>query len=83
MLLCNYCVEQTERDKIFRCQTLVKVAEKIDSLDVGRILKNMERRLTDLADKKNGNATKWMCQKVEKTYAAVVAVETTTISINV
>ena len=37
----------------------------------------MERRLTDLVDEKIGNATKMTCDKVEKTYAAVVAVETT------
>ena len=37
----------------------------------------MEKRLTDLVDEKIGNATKMTCDKVEKTYAAVVAVETT------
>ena len=37
----------------------------------------MERRLTDLVDEKIGNATKMTCNKVEKIYAAVVAVETT------
>ena len=37
----------------------------------------MERRLTDLGDEKIGNATKMTCDNVEKTYAAVVAVETT------
>ena len=37
----------------------------------------MERRLTDLVDEKIGIATKMTCDKVEKTYAAVVAVETT------
>ena len=77
MLLCNNCVEQNERDNFIRCQTLSKVAEKIDSLDVGEELKNMERRLTDLVDEKIGNATKMTCDNVEKTYAAVVAVETT------
>ena len=77
MLLCNNCVEQNERDNFIRCRTLAKFAEKIDSLDVGEKLKNMERRLTDLVDEKIGNATKMTCDKVEKTYAAVVAVETT------
>ena len=77
MLLCNNCVEQNERDNFIRCRTLAKVAEKIDSLDIGEKLKNMERRLTDLVDEKIGNATKMTCDKVEKTYAAVVAVETT------
>ena len=52
MLLCNNCVEQNERDNFIRCRTLAKVAEKIDSLDVGEKLKNMERRLTDLVDEK-------------------------------
>ena len=37
----------------------------------------MERRLTDLVEEKIGNATKTTCDKVEKTYTAVVAVETT------
>ena len=37
----------------------------------------METRLTDFVDEKIGNATKMTCDKVEKTYAAVVAVETT------
>ena len=77
MLLCNNCVEQNERDNFIRCRTLAKAAEKIDGLDVGEKLKNMERRLTDLVDEKIGNATKMTCDKVEKTYAAVVAVETT------
>ena len=54
-----------------------KLLKKIDSLNVGEKLKNMERRLTDLVDEKIGNATKMTCDKVEKTYAAVVAVETT------
>ena len=77
MLLCNDCVEQNERDNVIRCRTLAKVAEKIDSLDVVEKLKNMEKRLTDLLDEKIGNVTKMTCDKVEKTYAAVVAVETT------
>ena len=46
--------------------TLAKVAEKLDSLDVGEKLKNMERRLTDLVDEKIGNATKMTSDKVEK-----------------
>ena len=75
--LCNNCVEQNERDNFIRCRTLAKVAEKIDSLDVGEKLKNMERRLKDLVDEKIGNARKISCDKVKKTYAAVVAVETT------
>ena len=77
-LLCNNCVEQNERDNFIRCRILAKFAEKIDSLGVGEKLKNMERRLTDLVDEKIGNATKMMCDKLEKKiYAAVVAVETT------
>ena len=76
-LLCNNCVEQNERDNFIRCRTLAKVAEKIVSLDVGEKLKNIERRLTDSVVEKIGNATEMTCDKVEKTYAAVVAVETT------
>ena len=78
VLLCNNFAEQNERDNFIRCRIPAKVAEKIDSLDVGEQLKNMERRLTDLVDGKFGNATKKTCDKVEKTYAAVVAVVTTT-----
>ena len=64
--LCNNCVEQNERDNFIRCRALAKVAEKVDSLDVGEKLKIMERRLTDLVDDKIGNATKMTCDKVEK-----------------
>ena len=46
-------------------------------MDIGEKLKKLERRLTDLVDEKIGNATKMTCDKDEKTYAAVVAVETT------
>ena len=35
MLLCNNCVEQNERENFIRCRTMAKVAEKIESLDVG------------------------------------------------
>ena len=38
----------------------------------------MEKRLTDLVDQKVGEAMKTTCKKVEKTYAAVVAVEKST-----
>ena len=44
---------------------------------LGKKLKTMERRLTDLVDEKIGNATKMTRDKVEKTYAAVAAVEIT------
>ena len=66
LLLCNDCPEQNERGNFIRCRTLAKVAEKIDSLDVGEKLKNMEKRLTDIVDEKIGNATKMTCDKVEK-----------------
>ena len=66
MLLCNNCIEPNEKDNFIRCRTLAKFAEKIDSLDAGEKLKNMERRLTDLVDEKIGNATKMTCDKVEK-----------------
>ena len=39
-------------------------------------MKKIERRLTDFVDEKIGNATKATCDKVEKTYSAVVDVET-------
>ena len=67
MLLCNSCVEQNERDSFIRCRTMSKVAEKIDSLDVGEKLKNVVRRLTDLVDEKIGSATKTTFEKFEKT----------------
>ena len=68
-----------KKNNFFRCRTISKVAEKIDSLDVGENLKNIESQLTDLVDEEIGKATKTTCKKFEKkTYAAVVAVKTTT-----
>ena len=78
MLLCKNCVEQNERDNFIRSRTLAKAAEKIDSLDVGEKLKSIERRLKELDDEITGNATKTMCDNVEKTYVVVVAIKTTT-----
>lgn len=86
MLLCNDCLENNERDNFIRCRTIANVAEKvfanvadkIDNLDVGKKLKSMETRLTDLVDQKIGNAMETTCEKVEKTYAAVIAVDKTT-----
>ena len=57
MLFCKNCVEQNERDILIDIETCQKLL-KIDGLDVGEKLKNMERRLTDLVDEKIGNATK-------------------------
>ena len=78
MLLCNTCVENNERDNFIRGRALEKVSEKLESLDVGKKLKNMEKRLTELVDSKIGEAMTTTCDKVEKTYAAVVAVDKTT-----
>ena len=52
MLLCNTCVENNERDNFIRGRALEKVSEKLESLDVGKKLKNMEKRLTELVDSK-------------------------------
>ena len=73
MLLCNTCVENNERDNFIRGRAPASVSEKLESLDVGEKLKNMEKRLTDLVDSKIGEAMTTACDKVEKTYAAVVA----------
>ena len=78
MLLCNKCVENNESDNFIRGRALASVSEKLSTLDVGDKLKNMEKRLTDLVDQKVGEAMKTTCEKVEKTYAAVVAVEKST-----
>ena len=43
MLFCNNCVIQNERDNFIRCRNLARIAEKIDNLDVGEKLKNLER----------------------------------------
>ena len=51
--LCKIGFEQNERDNFIRCRTMSKVAKKIDSLDVGEKLKNIERRQTNSVDKKN------------------------------
>ena len=56
MLLCNTCVESNERDNFFRGRALASASEKLESLKVGKNLKNMEKRLTDLVDSKIGEA---------------------------
>ena len=56
------------------CQKLLK---KIDSLDVGKKLKNMERQLMDLLYGKFEMLRKQRVTNLKKTYAAVVAVEIT------
>ena len=73
MLLCNTCVENNEQANFS-----LSVSEKVEGLDVGEKLKNMEKRLTDSVDSKIGEAISTTCDKVEKLYAAVVAVEKTT-----
>ncbi|XP_075261614.1 tRNA (uracil-5-)-methyltransferase homolog A-like [Convolutriloba macropyga] len=73
MLLCNTCVENNERDNSIKGRALASVSEKLESLDVGDKLKNMEKPLRDLVDSKIGEAMTTTCGKVEKTYAAVVA----------
>ena len=78
MLLCNSCVENNEQDKFIKGLVPESVSEKLESLDVGENLKNMEKRLTDLVDSKIGEALTTNCDKMEKTYAAVVAVDKTT-----
>ena len=44
---------------------------------MGEKLKNMEKRLSDLVDSKNGDAMTTTCDNVDKTYASVVAVDKT------
>ena len=77
MLLCNECVDKNERDKFIRCRTMANMTEKIENLDFSNQLKNMEKRLTEIVDKKMETAIKTTCEKVDKTYAAVVSVEST------
>ena len=72
MLLCNECVDKNERNKFIRCRTMANMTEKIENLDFSNQLKNMEKRLTELVDKKIETAIKKTCEKVDKTYAAVV-----------
>ena len=71
MLLCNECVDKNERDKFIRCRTMANMTEKIENLDFSNQLKNMEKRLTELVDKKIETAIKTTCEKVDKKYAAV------------
>ena len=75
IILCNKCVENIERDNFKRGRALASVSEKLSTLDK---LKNMEKRLTDLVDQKVVEAMKTTCEKVEETYAAVVAAEKST-----
>ena len=56
---------------------MANMTEKIENLDFSNQLKNMEKRLTELVDKKIETAIKTTCDKVDKTYAAVVSVEST------
>ena len=72
------CKIMNETDNFIRCKTLANIDKKLSNIDVTESLKSMERRLTDLVDQKIGNAMKTTCDKVEKTYSAVVAAETTT-----
>ena len=78
MLLFTTCAENKERDNFIRGRALASVSEKLESLDIGEKLKNMEKRLTDLVKSKNGDTRTTNCDKVEKTYAAVFAVDKTT-----
>ena len=78
MLLSKNCVEINEQYNFIRGRAIASVFEKLESLDVDKMLKNMEKRLTDIVDSKVGEAMTTTCGKVEKTYAAVVAVDKTT-----
>ena len=70
MLLCNKCVDKNERDKFIRCRTMANMTEKIEKLDFSNQLKNMEKRLNELVDRKIETAIKTTCEKVDETYAA-------------
>ena len=56
---------------------MANMTEKIENLDFSNQLKNMEKRLTELVDKKTETAIKTTCEKVDKTYAAVESTQET------
>ena len=56
---------------------MANMTEKIENLDFTNQLKNMEKKLTELVDKEIETAIKTTCEKVDKTYAAAVSVEST------
>ena len=60
MLLCNTCVDNTERDNFIRCraQTVSK------NCNLGEKLQKLEDKLKELADQKMNPALKKTCKKV-------------------
>ena len=56
---------------------MANMNEKKEKVDFSNQLKNMEKRLTKLVDKKIETAIKTTCEKVDKRYAAVISVEST------
>ena len=80
MLQCNAHVKNNDCNKFIRCRIFANANEWIMNLDVGCELKNIDMILTDLVEQKIGNATNSTYEKVEQTYAAVVAVEKFTVS---
>ena len=70
--------ENVESDLLIRGRALARVSEKLSTLDVGDRLKNMKKKWTDPVDQKVGETRKRTCEKLEKTYAAVVAADKST-----
>ena len=72
MLLCNKHVDKNERDNIIRGRALVSFSEELTTHDLGDILKNVEKMVTDLVDRKTDEALQTTCEKLEKTHVVAV-----------
>ena len=77
MLLLNNCVSNNERDNFIRCRSIEKMNKKIEAEthESNERLQKMETQLTACVDAKMDNAIKTKCDKVDKSYGAVMAVQ--------
>ena len=71
-------MKKHDRDNFIQGRELASISEKLKTFDVGDRMKNMDKTLTDLVDQTVSEAMKSTCEKVEKTYAVVIAVEKST-----
>ena len=72
MLLCNTCVDNSERDSFIRSRTVSNMEE----VKNGKKLKKMEEKMTQVVEKKVVEALKLTQDKVEKTYSSALDAKT-------
>ena len=77
MLLGVKCLNNNEKDNFIKCRTIDKMNEKIETetQEINKKLQTMEERITAVVDTIVNNAIKTTCKKVDKSYAAAVAVQ--------